>query len=113
MSESEQRSRSSKQQSKVEPDSELGHWLAWTTKYVERSDPFRRIRERTGGMLTLDYFGWDKDRIKESGFGERSEAYGDKEPKAGIKLTNRPPRADGWYENVLKVELPEESRPPL
>jgi hypothetical protein len=59
--------------------------LAWGDELCRALRPISvALRDRTGGTLTLYYYGWDKDRIKKWGFQEPPEAYGGEEPKSRI-----------------------------
>jgi hypothetical protein len=90
----------------VAGDSELGRWLAWATDHVKRSDPIASWRCRSAELVSLYYYGYDHDRIPETGFSE-PETYGDQKVTPGIELTERPPRRSG-YSTGLKVDLPED-----
>jgi hypothetical protein len=58
-------------------------------------------------MLTLYYYGYDRDHVQRDGFKEPEPAPYDREKfTAGIELTARPPRTTS-YEHPLKLELPE------
>jgi hypothetical protein len=92
----------------VDGESELGKWIAWASDYAERSDPLRRIRDRNNKTLTLYYHGYDHSRVASEGFTEPDlTGYGNEKEKPGIELTERPPSRT-WYENSLKLELPED-----
>ena len=89
----------------VGPDTALGKWLSWANDHVNRSDPFARLKGLDQEeSLELYYYGYDCDRLVEADFEEPdSEGWGGKEPKSGIKLTNRPPSTS---ERALKVVIP-------
>lgn len=89
----------------VEGDSHLGKWLSWAGDHLERSDPFRALRDR-GTTIELYYYGWDRDQIERDGFREAaSHGWENKDPKSGIKLTERPPDT---FERALKIVLEED-----
>jgi hypothetical protein len=92
----------------VAPDSELGNWLAWAEGYAERSDPLNRFRRSRDEMLTLYYYGYDRDTVAKEGFTEpKLTHWGNEKAKPGIELTERPPRRTA-YESALKLELRED-----
>ena len=47
----------------VEPQSELEDWLTWAADHAERSDPLNRFRELTNEVLTMYYYGHDRDEV--------------------------------------------------
>ena len=60
------------------------------------------IRQRSGEVLTLYYYGYDKDRVATEGFREPDlTGYGGaRKSNAGFKLTCQPPRLTS-YERAL------------
>jgi hypothetical protein len=81
----------------VEPDSVLGQWVAWASEFADRSDPLASFRNRDGKTFTLYYHGYDHQRVKEEGFTEPDRTPRAREKdKAGVELTERPPRARTW-----------------
>ena len=92
----------------VDSASELGRWLGWAKEHVEHTDPLRRCRQRSDRILTLHYYGYDRDRVAEDGFTEPEPvSYSSEKFRAGVELTARPPRVTS-YERALKLELPED-----
>jgi hypothetical protein len=76
----------------VEADSELGRWLQWAERYVERSDPVRRVGERKK-TVTLHYAaGYNGDRVLLDGFEEPADGrvYGREPEPPGILLCDYP-----------------------
>ena len=46
-------------------------WRGRAIEHAEDSEPLRHLRKRNGRALTLYYYGYDHQRVKEEGFTER------------------------------------------
>jgi hypothetical protein len=93
----------------VDPDTELGRWLAWADERVTRLDPLEPFRNPQSKLRLYHLTTGDRaQKILTDGFADRDPEYGDdKELPARVTLFSPRVTRNGYNEATVAIDIPE------